>query len=297
MKRLIFLFLSVTLFFTFLYPAKSAAVMEDYCSAPPYVIQNIPPNVMVILDNSGSMYNYAYFDGYNTTTTADDNMCTDSANPCTGFATPGSYPTFKFYGYYNPDYWYTYASGRFTAIAAKSARAKLAAEWDGNFLNWATMRRVDVARKVLTGGTSTGTGLNTRLLGARPDVVTRGTFKQIANIENYIDSSIATGTQCISSDTGGAGTATFDIHTSGSCSSANAASNIGVDVNAALPGQTAAQVQVQGVEGNNVQVKVSLRNQESLDIRIDKKAKFYGKADFGSFQIELKDLKAVNFLP
>ncbi len=254
MKRLIFLFLSVTLFFTFLYPAKSAAVMEDYCAAPPYVIQNIPPNVMVILDNSGSMYNFAYFDGYNTTTTADDNMCTASGTPCTGFATPGAYPTFKFYGYFNPDYWYTYASGRFTAIAPKAgsgitgARAKAASEWDGNFLNWATMRRVDVARKVLTGGTSTGTGLNTRLLGARPDGASRGIYKEITTIQNYIDSSVASGTRCIVSDTGGAGTATFDIMTS-NCASAVAAggSNIGVDVNAALPGQTAAQVQVQGV--------------------------------------------------
>jgi hypothetical protein len=30
---------------------------------------------------------------------------------------------------------------------------------------------------------------------------------------------------------------------------------------------------------------------------VDKKAKFYGKADFGTFQIEGKDLKTVIFLP
>jgi hypothetical protein len=64
-----------------------------------------------------------------------------------------------------------------------------------------------------------------------------------------------------------------------------------------IPFEKISQVQIQGVEGNDVQVKVSLRTQESLDIKIEKKAKFYGKADFGSFQIELKDLKAVNFLP
>ncbi|MFZ3064116.1 MAG: PilC/PilY family type IV pilus protein [Nitrospirota bacterium] len=251
MKKLVFLVFTVFIVF---YSNNVYAAMEDYCAAPSYVIQNIPPNVMIILDNSGSMYNFAYFDGFSTTSIADDNMCTDSANPCTGFATPGAYPTFKFYGYYNPDYWYTYASGRFTAIAPKTGsgitneRAKAAAEWDGNFLNWAAMRRVDVARKVLTGGASTGTGLNTRLLGARPDGTSRGTFKQIANIQNYIDDSIASGTRCIVSDTGGAATATFDIMT-GNCTSAVAAggSNIGVDVNVALPTQTAAQVQVQGV--------------------------------------------------
>jgi hypothetical protein len=64
-----------------------------------------------------------------------------------------------------------------------------------------------------------------------------------------------------------------------------------------IPFEKISQVQVQNVEGNDVQIKVSLRNQESLDIKIDKKAKFYGKANFGSFQVEVKDLKALNFLP
>lgn len=276
MKRLYFLFLSISLFFTISSPGRVNAAMEDYCSAPPYVIQNVPPNVMIILDNSGSMYNFAYFDGYNTTTTADDNMCDTAASPCTGFATPGAYPTFKYYGYFNPDYWYSYASGRFTATAPKTGsgitnppeRAKAANEWDGNFLNWAAMRRVDVARKVLTGGKSTGTGLSTRLLGARPDATSRGVYKRITTIENYIDSSIGTGTQCISSDTGGATTATFDIHTSGTCTSAVAAggSNINVDVNAALPNQTAAQVQVQGIlqdVGTRVRVGLTFYNTDT----------------------------------
>ncbi len=34
--------------------------MNDYCVVPPYVIQDVPPNVMMILDNSGSMFNLAY---------------------------------------------------------------------------------------------------------------------------------------------------------------------------------------------------------------------------------------------
>ena len=64
-----------------------------------------------------------------------------------------------------------------------------------------------------------------------------------------------------------------------------------------IPFEKISQFQIQSVEGSDVQAKVSLRTQESLDIKIEKKAKFYGKADFGSFQIEVKDLKAVNFLP
>jgi hypothetical protein len=64
-----------------------------------------------------------------------------------------------------------------------------------------------------------------------------------------------------------------------------------------IPFEKISQLQIQSVEGNDVQVKVSLRTQETVDIKMEKKAKFYGKADFGSFQVEVKDLKAVNFLP
>ena len=56
MKRLFIIFFAMTLFHTNLHPRQvDAAVMEDYCVVPPYVIQNVPPNVMIILDNSGSM--------------------------------------------------------------------------------------------------------------------------------------------------------------------------------------------------------------------------------------------------
>jgi len=40
---------------------------------------------------------------------------------------------------------------------------------------------------------------------------------------------------------------------------------------------------------------VSLRENKSIEISIDKSAKFFGKADFGSFQIEGKDLKSIHF--
>jgi type IV pilus assembly protein PilY1 len=159
MRRLYIVFFALTLLYMKLHPYPTdAAVMEDYCVVPPYIIQNVAPNVMIVLDNSGSMLNFAYFDGFNTTATGDDNSCANSGSPCTGFADPGVYPTYKYYGYFNPDYWYTYSSNRFIYTAPKTgsgltgARAMNAGEWDGNFLNWLTMRRVDVIRKVMTGG-------------------------------------------------------------------------------------------------------------------------------------------------
>lgn len=217
MKRLVFSIIIVSLFFALLpLKASDAAVMEDYCQVPPYVIQDVAPNVMIVLDNSGSMFYFSYFDGFNTTTTADDNLCANSASPCTGFTAPGTYPTYKYYGYFNPDYWYTYTSNRFvpsdpkTGSGISGARAKAADEWDGNFLNWLTMRRVDIIRKVMTGGakgTGEGTGYD-RLRGEVADGSSRGIYKRIANAENYTPYN---GTRKIVFSTGGSGTSSFTV--------------------------------------------------------------------------------------
>ncbi len=51
----------------------------------------------------------------------------------------------KYYGYFNPDGRYTYSSNVFRRDDAAGA-------WSGNFLNWLTMRRIDVLRKALMGG-------------------------------------------------------------------------------------------------------------------------------------------------
>jgi len=160
MKRIILH--ATTLFFAVLVlsgtilhsPRSFAAGMTDYCQVPPYVVQNIAPNVMLMVDSSGSMFNFSYYDGFNTPTNlGDDDLCTNSGSPCTGFTDPGTYPGYKYYGYFDSDYWYTYSSNRFVPSAPKTgsglsgARDKLSTEWDGNFLNWLTMRRVDILRR------------------------------------------------------------------------------------------------------------------------------------------------------
>lgn len=50
----------------------------------------------------------------------------------------------EYYGYFDPTSNYTYASSIFSRDPSGA--------WSGNFLNWLTMRRVDVGRKVLMGG-------------------------------------------------------------------------------------------------------------------------------------------------
>ena len=57
--------------------------MEDYCVAPPYVIQNVPPNIMIVLDNSGacSILHMLILGADLLLDTTDDVMCTASGTP------------------------------------------------------------------------------------------------------------------------------------------------------------------------------------------------------------------------
>jgi type IV pilus assembly protein PilY1 len=206
----------------------SATGMTDYCQVPPYVIQNVPPTIMMLMDISGSMFNLAYRDGFNTSDTSDDAVCNTTTSPCTGFTNPGTYPAFKYYGYFDPDRWYTYGSNSFTASGWKvgasdntsPTRAKTSSEWDGNFLNWMTMRRIDVIRKVLTGGKPSGGTVE----GEIGDCNDRGKYFRITNAQNYtsysgtktFDVNPSNRTTC---DGGGSGNGSFCDQ--GNCNNAN----------------------------------------------------------------------------
>ena len=81
----------------------------------------------------------------------------------------------NYYGYFDANKCYTYSSSnsRFEPAGTASGLAsplnhQCSSQWSGNFLNWATMTRLDVVRKVLYGGfrstDSTGTTLGTTVL-------------------------------------------------------------------------------------------------------------------------------------
>ncbi|RPH41254.1 MAG: hypothetical protein EHM87_20145, partial [Burkholderiales bacterium] len=58
---------------------------------------------------------------------------------------------FDYYGYFDPHRCYTYSDGRFKPGNVTSDKYCSGA-WSGNFLNWATMTRLDVVRRILYGG-------------------------------------------------------------------------------------------------------------------------------------------------
>lgn len=107
--------------------------MAPYCCAPPFVTTVVPPNILISLDNSGSMFGRAY--------SSADLYMTD---------------TTTWYGYFKPDSMYRWNSNHFESDPTGS--------WPGNILNWAVMSRADVAKKVLTGGKGNVLGSVARLI-------------------------------------------------------------------------------------------------------------------------------------
>ena len=96
-------------------------------------------------------------------------------------------PAFLYYGYFDPQKCYTYNTaddGRFEPAAASTKDgsgnyycAPGTGHWSGNFLNWATMSRMDILRKVLYGGLRSAHGATTADRYANGDSTTSTTLE------------------------------------------------------------------------------------------------------------------------
>lgn len=126
----------------------SLADINDYCQTPPFLGgAGVMPNVLLIYDNSGSMAEFAYkTPGYGDSTTKADQSY-NSGNQYSGFFEPTKM------------YKYSSSPGGFLVDATKAPDKN--SFWSGNFLNWLTMRRVDLVRKVLVGGKISPRAANT----------------------------------------------------------------------------------------------------------------------------------------
>ncbi|MBI4710380.1 MAG: hypothetical protein HY759_04675, partial [Nitrospirae bacterium] len=99
-------------------------------------LSGVKPNVLLVVDNSGSMYEFAY---------KTPGKGGSSSNADDSYISSATY-----YGYFNSSSQYSYDS-----TGGGFFYADTAGTWSGNFLNWVAMRRVDVVRKVLIGGKAT----------------------------------------------------------------------------------------------------------------------------------------------
>ena len=123
--------------------ALQAQTMDQYYAVPPFVSDQVVPNIVLLLDNSGSMSGLACDRN-------DDGDCIDAADLVFTNTTNWS-------GYFDTLLCYTYDSGADARFEPATVKATLATacsntQWDGNFLNWATFRRFDALKKSMIGG-------------------------------------------------------------------------------------------------------------------------------------------------
>ena len=215
---------SLFLWFTFLFPFNGPVfavdpAIEDYTAYPQFIADTVKPNILIIMDNSGSMNEGAYgFDAdgnyhpddfetvvykqgvadagdavsltdntvvfpgavnvgdlvRNTSdgsigviTSINGDHTLEIAAGMSGGDTNDIGESYRlevgYYGYFVPTARYSYSSNVFV-------RDEVNGEWSGSFLNWVSMRRVDLARKVIVGGLATSRtgGGNTHLIGETP---------------------------------------------------------------------------------------------------------------------------------
>jgi type IV pilus assembly protein PilY1 len=124
----------------------SGALQATYSATPIEIVQNVPPLVMLTMSMDHQYWLKAYNDYTDLTGDGDIERTYDD--------------TFTYYGYFHSERCYTYtdASTVFAAVGVAGGANKhycdgaLDTAWSGNFLNWATMTRMDIVRKILYGG-------------------------------------------------------------------------------------------------------------------------------------------------
>ncbi|MCD6152134.1 MAG: hypothetical protein J7J70_10880, partial [Deltaproteobacteria bacterium] len=155
MKKIAFI---LVLLLVGLYPNLSYSTMENYCASPPFVARAVQPNILIVMDVSGSMQFPAYgscdFSGY-------DEKVAQCGNHTINYD-----PLKTYYGYFKTDKYYQYSSNKFIENDSCSYTDKIGGSncISGNLLNWATMTRIDVLRKVLIGGRSVSSQENSHTL-------------------------------------------------------------------------------------------------------------------------------------
>ncbi|MBB3063025.1 pilus assembly protein [Microbulbifer rhizosphaerae] len=122
-----------------------SAVSLELAQTPLFLSQPVRPIVMLNMSNDHQLYFKAY-DDY-----------TDLTGPGgerDGVAETTYINSYSYYGYFDSGKCYSYESGVFVpkAITADHYCDAVDGDWSGNFLNWATMTRMDAVRKILYGG-------------------------------------------------------------------------------------------------------------------------------------------------
>ncbi len=135
---------------------QAANTNVDYAGVPPFVASAVTPNVLMMLDNSGSMGYRAVCDGTPNATMPYTACPTSTEIYPVGTAAGAPFiAAVTFSGLFDTTkcYQYSGSNNRFVETTTKAVINTLcaSADWDGNFLNWATFRRHDALKQALIG--------------------------------------------------------------------------------------------------------------------------------------------------
>lgn len=126
---------------------------SDFASMPIVSVETATPFAMINMSNDHQLY----FKAYNDYTDLDSDGALDTTYDT----------TYQYYGYFDPQKCYQYTSSSITnhtgsaetenyfqpvGFAEAGTHYCNGSSWSGNFLNWATMTRIDIVRKILFGG-------------------------------------------------------------------------------------------------------------------------------------------------
>ncbi|WP_420426943.1 pilus assembly protein [Algiphilus sp.] len=112
--------------------------LQKYSSLPATSVDTAQPQAMITLSKDHQLFLRAYNDY--TDLDGDGDIETTYQH------------SFRYYGYFDDNKCYNYASGLFTPAGPVDADRYCSGNWSGNFLNWVSMSRIDVVRKILFGG-------------------------------------------------------------------------------------------------------------------------------------------------
>lgn len=116
----------------------SFATNLNLSNSPLSITQAVPPLTMLVVSPNFRMFTQAY----NNASSLNNN----------GVLNIDFTPSFSYYGYFDPNKCYSYSGSTFVPSSITSTGACNGSTWSGNWLNWATMTKMDILRKVLYGG-------------------------------------------------------------------------------------------------------------------------------------------------
>jgi len=148
-----------------------AQVIDDYTAYPPFITSGVAPNILLLLDVSGSMQFSAYHDCTGFTGYSAKRANCGSTNS-TGDPDRIYQHDYDYYGLFDNDTYYEYSSNQFIesttcTITSSDPEYRIGNSStciSGNLLNWATMSRIDLLRKALLGGKSVSQQTNAHTL-------------------------------------------------------------------------------------------------------------------------------------